>query len=79
MEEAGDCRNDATKMHSVRSGIESRGRDIHAGWHPAERKKEGEVRIIFRRNNATKMHSVGRCLEKCQVLAISSGKYVRLD
>ena len=28
--------------------------DIHAGWHQAERKKEGEVRIIFGRNKRRK-------------------------
>ena len=43
-----------TKMHSVESGIESRGMDIHAGWHPAVRKKKGEVRIIFGRNKRRK-------------------------
>ena len=40
MEEAGDCRNDATKMHSVGSGIESR-RKGHTCRMASGGKKEG--------------------------------------
>ncbi len=59
MAEAGDCRNDATKMHSVGSGIESR-RKGHTCRMASGEKKEGKKKEerrspnIFGRNKHRK-------------------------